>query len=100
MVVLGLNCQGSVTSLGLFLGSSLLVRKEAAVDKSEVSVYPEQISSPKCQAVLVWLSGKERHLLPGGLGGLCANIHMAQVWQSLPGKMAGPKQKCVCVCGG
>lgn len=52
MVVQRLNCQGSVTSLGLFLGSSLLVRKEAAGDKSEVSIYPEQIPVPS--AKLYW----------------------------------------------
>lgn len=41
----GVKLPRSVTSLGLFLSSSLLVRKEAAVDKSDVSFYPEGFQS-------------------------------------------------------
>lgn len=57
--VLGGSCGGGsvkllrlMTSDGLVLSLSLLVRKEAAVNKSEVSVYPGQIPAPS--AKLYW----------------------------------------------
>lgn len=71
----GVKLPGSVTCLGLFLSSSFLVRKDAAVDKFEVCLHQAD-SSPKCQAVLVWLSGRARQLLLGDLGGLCTDIQI------------------------